>query len=116
MRFRILVCGGRDYSDARRMRKILDLMERRFGPLEIGEGGALGADAGARWYAAERGWSCRTFSADWTRYGASAGPIRNATMLREFEPDYVLAFPGGRGTGDMVTKARAAGVRVGEVA
>jgi len=31
-------------------------------------------------------------------------------------PDLVLAFPGGRGTADMVSRARKAGVRVVEIA
>jgi hypothetical protein len=35
-------------------------------------------------------------------------------MLDEFRPDVVLAFPGGRGTADMVHRAIAAGVRVVE--
>ena len=54
--------------------------------------------------------------ADWKKYGKSAGCRRNALMLRDGCPDFVVAFPGGRGTADMVKKAKAAGVRVIEVA
>jgi hypothetical protein len=36
-------------------------------------------------------------------------------MLKEFGPDVVVAFPGGRGTGDMVQRAKAHGVKVIEV-
>lgn len=38
-----------------------------------------------------------------------AGPIRNSFMLA-LGPDLVLAFPGGRGTADMVRQASEAGV------
>jgi hypothetical protein len=37
-------------------------------------------------------------------------------MLDEGKPDLVIAFPGGRGTADMVKKARRAGVEVVEIA
>jgi UDP-N-acetylmuramoylalanine-D-glutamate ligase len=46
-------------------------------------------------------------------HGNAAGPIR---MLKEGKPNYVVAFPGGPGTRDMVNKAKAAGVPVVEVA
>jgi ABC-type branched-subunit amino acid transport system substrate-binding protein len=36
-------------------------------------------------------------------------------MIREGKPDAVVAFPGGRGTADMVRQARAAGIEVREV-
>jgi UDP-N-acetylmuramoylalanine-D-glutamate ligase len=33
-------------------------------------------------------------------------------MLKEGRPDLVVAFPGGKGTANMVAQARAAGIRV----
>ena len=47
------------------------------------------------------------FKADWDKFGRAAGPIRNAQMLREGKPDLVVAFPGGRGTANMVAQAKA---------
>ena len=38
-----------------------------------------------------------------------------ARMLEEGRPDLVIAFPGGRGTADLVARARRAGVEVMEV-
>lgn len=55
------------------------------------------------------------FPPDWDKYGNAAGPIRNQQMLDEGKPDLVVAFPGGRGTADMVNKARKAGIEVIEV-
>jgi hypothetical protein len=48
--------------------------------------------------------------------GKAAGSIRNQRMLdAEKHIDVVVAFPGGRGTADMVRRARAAGIHVLEI-
>lgn len=47
-------------------------------------------------------------------YNAAAGSVRNEFMLT-WRPRLVLAFPGGPGTKDMVTRARRAGVEVLEI-
>jgi len=52
------------------------------------------------------------FPADWSRHGKSAGPIRNRQMLIEGRPDIVVAFPGGKGTANMIKQAVEAGVKV----
>jgi hypothetical protein len=38
--------------------------------------------------------------------------MRNQAMLDYGKPDLVVAFPGGKGTADMVRRARVAGVKV----
>lgn len=80
--------------------------------IEIISGCAKGADSvGVDWAAAN--WlPCRQFPADWETHGKAAGPIRNQQMLDEGKPDLVVAFPGGRGTADMVRRAKKAGVEV----
>jgi predicted Rossmann-fold nucleotide-binding protein len=115
--FRVLVCGGRDYAAYARLCSTLDrLLVNRLPEVVIIHGGASGADSLAGRYAAERGLTCEVFEADWKTHGRAAGPIRNARMLAEGKPDTVVAFPGGRGTANMVALARAAGVTVREVA
>ena len=52
------------------------------------------------------------YPAPWKRFGPSAGGIRNQQMLDEGKPDLVVAFPGGKGTADMVRRAENAGVKV----
>ena len=52
------------------------------------------------------------FPANWAKHGNMAGPIRNQAMLVKGKPDLVLAFPGGRGTADMVNRARVSKVPV----
>jgi hypothetical protein len=48
----------------------------------------------------------------WEKYGKPARPIRNQKMIDDHKPNLVIAFPGGRGTADMVFKARSAGIEV----
>ena len=49
---------------------------------------------------------------EWAKFGKRAGPMRNARMLAEFNPELVIAFPGGRGTADMIARAKKARVSV----
>lgn len=112
---KVLVCGGRRYKDALTLGSWLGGIQRDHGITEIIEGGASGADFLAREYAIFQKIPFRTFMADWSGNGRSAGPIRNRQMLEEGKPDIVVAFPGGNGTANMVQQARAAGVRVLEV-
>lgn len=113
---RILVCGGRNYRDLDAIYAALDSLRALHGELTIIEGGASGADCFARAWGATRQQRGVTFPADWATHGRKAGPLRNQRMLDKGKPDLVLAFPGGRGTADMVRRAKAAGVPVTEVA
>ncbi len=111
---RVLVCGGRDYHDATTMEQVLSSF------LEQGDcvihGGARGADALAGDIAGRvLGYPVHVFPADWHQYGKAAGPIRNKQMLDEGKPTLVLAFPGGRGTQNMIDQARTAGISVVEL-
>ncbi len=113
---RILVCGGRDYADRNRVYDVLDEIHHETPVTAIIEGGAAGADHFACLWSAKRDIDGhQRFVADWTLHGKAAGPLRNARMLAEGRPDLVIAFPGGRGTADMVRKAEAAGVPVRRV-
>lgn len=108
---KVLVCGGRNYNDPEAVYKALDDIR----PSMIIEGGASGADCYAADWADANNVPLKTFPADWKTYGKSAGPIRNKRMLDKEMPDVVIAFPGGRGTANMVKLAKEAGVRVVEV-
>lgn len=128
----IIVCGGRAYADRDRVFDALDVEQ----PDHVISGGAwaqisipglirnvrVGADWFAEQWANERAVSLDVVHANWTKYGPSAGPRRNQQMLdmllRRAGDGYdiaVIAFPGGRGTADMVRRARAADVQVIEV-
>jgi hypothetical protein len=119
--FRVLVCGGRNYQDSDHVHNTLCALDAERGPITcIIHGAATGADTeGMRWAqlmaTAPRKITHAPFAADWRTHGRAAGPIRNQRMLDEGHPDLVVAFPGGRGTADMVRRAQRAGVEVIQV-
>lgn len=122
---RVIICGGRGYRmdalDWRRLDALhagevdhLGCHGAPVGPVTtVYEGGALGADTGARFWARSRGIPHITFAAQWDEHGLAAGPMRNMAMLAGHNPagvvepaELVVAFPGGVGTADMVAQAR----------
>lgn len=113
---RVLVCGGRNYDDQARVNAVLDKLHTEAGIDLVIQGGARGADRHAATWCLLARVPGQTFEADWENQGTFAGPARNRRMLAEGRPDLVIAFPGGRGTADMVKKARKAGVEVIEIA
>lgn len=114
---RVLVCGGRNYADESAVFTALDHVcgLAAFGAMTVIQGGATGADELARRWCALRCMPYINVPADWTRLGRAAGPIRNQRMIDQHAPDLALAFPGGSGTVDMVSRARKAGIEVREV-
>jgi SLOG family YspA-like protein len=113
---RILVCGGRDYKNRNGVFEELDRLMAEHGALTIIEGGAIGADTFAgEWTCMQRSSRLVTEHANWEKHGRPAGPIRNQKMIDDHKPNLVVAFAGGRGTADMVLKARSAGIKVIEV-
>lgn len=122
---RVLVCGGRDFTDwggfRDRLEKVAQkhfprMEEDRYGnylyDVVIIHGGAPGVDDFADRWAIVNLTGIEIYKADWALHGKAAGPIRNQQMLDEGKPDLVVAFPGGRGTSDMVRRAQKAGVKV----
>ncbi len=116
---RVLVCGGRAYADRAKVFSTLQTLHDETGFVTLIHGDAPGADTlAAAW--ARHGFKSRerftmgtiSYPADWNTHGRAAGPIRNQQMIDECKPDLVVAFPGGRGTADMVRRARAADIPV----
>jgi hypothetical protein len=106
---RILVCGGRSYSNKEYLYKILDSLVR---PSVVIHGNAAGADSLADAWAIDRGITAIRCPAKWSQFGRVAGPLRNQFMLDFHKPDVVVAFPGGAGTAHMVSIAKQADVLV----
>lgn len=105
----VIIAGGRDFSDYAR---VLDAMDDFYFAGEIVSGGANGADAlGERW-AADHDRDIKRFPADWSKYGKSAGPIRNLEMA--LYADVLVAFWDGksRGTKHMIDTALKHGLEV----
>ena len=113
---KIIVCGGRNYSDRGRLWRELDKIHFELDFWAVATGAADGADWLAIEWAKARQVNFMGYPAEWDKHGKSAGPIRNIAMLYDRGlPMLVVAFPGGRGTADMVKKAKDAGVEVIEV-
>lgn len=108
----VLVCGGRNFEDVAWLRSALDRLHTEVPFARVIAGGARGVDTLAAEWAVARGIPADVFMADWEGLGRKAGPIRNQRMLDEGKPDLVVAFPGDRGTADMVRRARDAGIEV----
>lgn len=128
---RLVVTGGRDYSDAQRAFAALDDLHARRPISVLIEGEADGLDKRARVWAVRRGVAVEPYPAPWDDinhpeamvrrrrdgklYDANAGPRRNQQMIDEGRPDYGLVFPGGTGTADMRRRLVAAGIPFEEV-
>jgi len=110
---RVLVCGGRDFDDRDFIHNTLCALHAKRGPFAVViHGAATGADDEAMIWAQMMGLKHAPFAAEWQRLGKAAGPIRNQRMIDEGKPDLVVAFPGGRGTADMIRRAEQAGIEV----
>lgn len=110
-KFKVLVCGSRNWTDARAVELALEPLN----DIILVHGDARGADTIAANYAKKRGWEIHAHPANWAKYHASAGPIRNAEMLATEKPDMVIAFRckgRSRGTDHMVSLANKAYIPV----
>jgi hypothetical protein len=112
---RVLVCGGRHFRDLDLVRETLRRVHAEHRISAVVSGNCRGADQCAEAWAADNFIPVDRHRAEWTVHGKAAGPIRNQQMIDKGKPGLVVAFPGGRGTSDMVRRARAAGVRIIEV-
>lgn len=137
---RLLVTGGRDFTDGALVERVLFAVHRKHGISTLIEGGQISKRGNDRWGA---DWLCRqwaehngievaTFEADWRNvaaagavvklsrsgmpYNAAAGPARNKRMLDDGCPDAAVAFAGGDGTADMVRRCEDVGVPVWKIA
>lgn len=117
---RLLVTGGRDFTDRERLWRTLYVLK----PEVLIHGAACGADKLAMEWCRDwnliknlgRGGMCTEIAvpirqSEWDMLGGYAGPARNKRML-DWQPELVLACPGGRGTADMIERARDAGIPV----
>ena len=127
---RVLVCGGRNYNDRPTLYATLNELYHKKPITCIIEGDAKGADKLAGRWAFDMNIKCEVYTPDWNNinvpdavvkynnygpYNAKAGHNRNLRMLVEGKPDLVVAFPGGRGTANMIKQAKQHGIEVKEI-
>lgn len=111
---RFLICGPRAWDRPFWIFLVIAGLKKRFGDdIVIIEGEARGVDKVARRAAEKLGLEVEAYPPNVKRYGSPAAfHIRNQEMLDDGRPDWVVAIGYGRGTMDMVGRARKAGVMV----
>lgn len=119
--FRLLVTGGRNWSDRDAIYEALDAVDDELddwyaGRIVLVHGACpTGADKLADDWATERGTPVERYPAEWDRLGTMAGPIRNTRMV-DAGADLCVAFWDGvgvkSGTFDCLSKAVRAGIAV----
>lgn len=109
---KILVCGGRQYTNRKKIHQVLDALKQHYGDIYIISGAATGADMLVIKWSIANDVKYKAYPAEWTKYGKAAGPIRNQQMLDEEKPNIVVAFPGGKGTLDMVKRSMRSEIQV----
>ncbi|KUO65992.1 MAG: hypothetical protein APF83_11290 [Lutibacter sp. BRH_c52] len=109
---KVIIAGGRNFDDFNRLCQVCDEFLQDQNNIEIVSGAYKGADLLGERYAAERNYPIKQFSADWKRYGKSAGLKRNIEMAAY--ADALIAFWDGesKGTKNMIALATQAGLNV----
>jgi hypothetical protein len=104
---KLIIAGCRDLND---YGVVIAAMEAYLAlrplPTEIVSGAAAGADALGEQWAVAHGIPVKRFPAEWDKYGASAGPRRNATMAA-YADELVCCWDGeSRGSKNMIATMR----------
>lgn len=113
---RVIVTGSRFWSTDEQIYKIYDELVKLPAGSRIVHGACKGVDTIAWAIALLLNYDVKTYPANWSLHGRSAGPIRNREMLAsELPVDLVLAFhddiENSKGTRDMINVARSAGIK-----
>lgn len=118
-KFRILVCGGRHFSDYALLEKTINgiIAESGCEDIEIVSGHCHGADRLGELYAEKHNAQAKIFPAEWEKYGKRAKPMRNKQMvdyISGFENKIVIAFVSAntKGTRNTISLAKKANIRV----
>ena len=109
---RVIIAGGREYSDYLEVVAAAQEWEYKMGVIELVCGEARGADSlGKRW-ATKEGREIHSFPADWDKNGKAAGHIRNADMAN-FSDGLIVFWDGkSKGTKSMIDLALKNGLYV----
>ena len=97
MLFKVIIAGGRNFNDYRKLCLFCDNALSKKSEVEIVSGTANGADKLGEKYADERKLSISQFPANWDKYGKSAGYKRNSQMAKY--ADALIAFWDGKSKG-----------------
>lgn len=105
---RIFVCGGHDFHDVAILRRVLDAVQDRTGVAAVLEGGDSVGLMAAEW-AVERSIPVITLRRRSREEGDREARVKRIVL--EGRPDFVIGFPGGHRTSDLLDRFQRAGVR-----
>lgn len=121
LRERVAVCGGRTFTGRELVYEVLAAVA----PKRIIHGGAKGADAIADTFARDHGIPVAVWRANWYEHGKDcpawclmqahcklAGIRRNRLIIAEGQPTMLVAFPGNKGTANMIKQCQMAGIHI----
>jgi len=106
----VVVFGSRDFNDFDFMCQVLDEELRGIENPRIISGAARGADLLGERYARFHNIPILRFPADWSRYGRSAGFIRNGQMAAIADKGIAFWDGSSRGTRNMIEQLRIKGI------
>ena len=106
-KYKYIVAGSRDFQNYPFLCQVLDEVKDEIEEIVCGE--ARGADTLGRNYAYKNNIPVKSFPANWSAYGKSAGFMRNAEMANY--ADKAIVFWNGKspGTEDMINKMKQLG-------
>jgi len=109
---KVLFTGGRDFTDRSLLFLRLDAFDSIVPITEVVVGDARGVDALVWAWAKARNKKWFREKAHWDKLGKYAGIERNERMVNLYNPDILIAFPGGNGTKHCANYAKKSGIEV----
>lgn len=102
---KIIIAGGRTFNDYPLLVRVCDNVLSKQTEIEIVSGTAKGADKLGERYAMEKGYNIKRFPANWDKFGAVSGFLRNEEMAKY--ADALIVFWNGesKGTKHMIDLA-----------
>jgi hypothetical protein len=105
---RVFVCGGHDFQDVVILRRVLDAVQGRTGVAALLEGGDSVGLMAAEW-AVERSIPVVTLRRRSREEGDRDARVKRIVL--EGKPDFIIGFPGGHRTADLLDRFQRAGIR-----
>lgn len=108
----ILGCGSHKAVNVPYVRTVMDGYLFTYGKVMVITGAAKNTDRVIEDWARDREQIYVGIPAEWKVFGKAAGMKRNKEMPELIRPNFIVAFPGGRGTQGMVDHADRLGIPV----
>jgi hypothetical protein len=105
-----IIAGSRNITDYSLVREAISRID--WDITEVVSGMAKGVDSMGSFWAMQNNIPVAEYPADWDRHGKKAGVIRNVVMAKHADALIAIWDGKSRGTGHMISEAKALGLRV----